>query len=68
MFQGLLANYTKQSRNAKDYAKLAEPYTDITEVTAELLHTPVDKIVEHGKKIELCALDEILGQGDHHDT
>ena len=49
--QGLLANYTKQSRNAKDFAKLVEPYTDIAEVTAELLHTLVDKIVVHEKEV-----------------
>lgn len=49
--QGLLDGFTKQSRNARDFAKLVESYTDITEVTEELLHTLVDKIVVHEKEV-----------------
>ena len=48
--QGLLDSFVKQSRNAKEFAKLVESYADITEVTEELLHTLVDKIVVHEKE------------------
>ena len=36
--QALLANYARQSRDAKEFAVLVEQYTDITEFTEELLH------------------------------
>lgn len=49
--QGLLDTFTKQNQDAKKFAKLVETYTDITEVTEELLHTLVDKIVVHEKEV-----------------
>lgn len=49
--QGLLDTFTKQNRDVKKFAKLVETYTDITEVTEELLHTLVDKIVVHEKEV-----------------
>lgn len=49
--QTLLDGFSKQSRDAQKFAKLVESYTDITEVTEELLHTLVDKIVVHEKEV-----------------
>lgn len=49
--QTLLDSFSKQSRDAQKFAKLVESYTDITEVTEELLHTLVDKIVIHEKEV-----------------
>lgn len=49
--QGLLDTFTKQNQDVKKFAKLVETYTDITEVTEELLHTLVDKIVVHEKEV-----------------
>ena len=49
--QNLLDGFSKQSRDAQKFAKLVEAYTDITEVTEELLHTLVDKIVVHEKEV-----------------
>ena len=49
--QGLLNTFAKQNQDAKKFAKLVETYTDITEVTEELLHTLVDKIVVHEKEV-----------------
>ena len=49
--QTLLDGFSKQSRDAQKFAKLVEAYTDITEVTEELLHTLVDKIVVHEKEV-----------------
>ena len=49
--QGLLDTFSKQNQDAKKFAKLVETYTDITEVTEELLHTLVDKIVVHEKEV-----------------
>lgn len=49
--QGLLDGFKKQNRDARKFAELVEAYTDITEVTEELLHTLVDKIVVHEKEV-----------------
>ena len=49
--QNLLDTYSRQSRDAREFAKLVERYTDITEVTEELLHTLIDKIVVHKKEV-----------------
>lgn len=49
--QGMLDTFTKQNQDVKKFAKLVETYTDITEVTEELLHTLVDKIVVHEKEV-----------------
>ena len=49
--QNLLATFTKRARSAEDFAELVEQYTDITELTAELLHTLIDKIVVHEKEV-----------------
>lgn len=49
--QTLLDSSAKQTYDAKRFAKLVEPYTNITEVTEELLHTLVDKIVVHEKEV-----------------
>ena len=49
--QSLLANYSRQSRDAKEFAALVEQYTDITEITEELLHTLIEKVVVHEKEI-----------------
>lgn len=35
--QGMLDTFTKQNQDVKKFAKLVETYTDITEVTEELL-------------------------------
>ena len=49
--QSLLANYSRQSRDAKEFAALVEQYTNITELTEELLHTLIEKIVVHEKEV-----------------
>ena len=49
--QTLLANYAQQSRDAKEFAALVEQYTNITELTEELLHTLIEKIVVHEKEV-----------------
>ena len=49
--QGMLDTFTKQNQDVKKFAKLVETYTDITEVTEELLHTLVDKNVVHEKEV-----------------
>lgn len=49
--QGLLDGFKKQNRDARKFAELVEAYTDIIEVTEELLHTLVDKIVVHEKEV-----------------
>ena len=38
-------------RSATAFADLVEQYTDISEITVELLHTLVDKIVVHEKEV-----------------
>ncbi|MBQ8110990.1 MAG: DUF4368 domain-containing protein, partial [Clostridia bacterium] len=48
--QGLLDAYGKQSRDAREFARLVEQYTDITELTEELLHTLIDRVVVHEKE------------------
>ena len=49
--QTLLANYAQQSRDAKEFADLVEQYTNITELTEELLHTLIEKVVVHEKEV-----------------
>lgn len=49
--QTQLSAYVRKSRSAKEFADLVEQYTNITEVTAELLHTLVEKIVVHEKEV-----------------
>ena len=49
--QSLLANYARQSRGAKEFASLVEQYTNITELTEELLHTLIEKVVVHEKEV-----------------
>ena len=49
--QALLANYARQSRDAKEFADLVEQYTNITELTEELLHTLIEKVVVHEKEV-----------------
>ncbi len=49
--QTLLANYAQQSRDAKEFADLVEHYTNITELTEELLHTLIEKVVVHEKEV-----------------
>ena len=49
--QEKLSACNQKVRSAKAFADLVEQYTDITEITAELLHTLVDKIVVHEKEV-----------------
>lgn len=49
--QTQLSAYVRKARSAKEFADLVERYTNITEVTAELLHTLVEKIVVHEKEV-----------------
>ena len=42
--------WDKRSRGARDFAELAAQYTDITELTEELLNTLIEKIVVHEKE------------------
>ena len=49
--QNLLDSFTKRSREARDFAALVEQYTDITELTEELVHTLIEKIVVHEKMV-----------------
>ena len=43
--------YAQQSRDAKEFAALVEQYTNITELTEELLHTLIEKVVVHEKEV-----------------
>lgn len=49
--QTRLSTFTKKAHDAKAFVELVGKYTNITEVTAELLHTLVDKIVVHEKEV-----------------
>ena len=49
--QSLLANYAQQSRDAKEFVSIVEQYTNITELTEELLHTLIEKVVVHEKEV-----------------
>ena len=49
--QGMLDTFTKQNQDVKKFAKLVETYTEIPEVTEELLHTLVDKMVVHEEEV-----------------
>lgn len=46
-----MSSFTKKARSAKAFAEQVEQYTDITEVTAELLHALVENIVVHEKEV-----------------
>ena len=45
------ASHARQSHDAKGFAALVEQYTDITELTEELLHTLIENVVVHEKEI-----------------
>jgi hypothetical protein len=49
--QSMLTNYNKQSQDAKQFADLVEQYSNITELTEELLNTLIEKIVVHEKEV-----------------
>lgn len=49
--QEKLSACKQKVRSAKAFADLVEQYTDITEITAELLHTLVDKIIVYEKEV-----------------
>jgi DNA invertase Pin-like site-specific DNA recombinase len=49
--QGLLTDSDKQNRDAKQFAELVEQYTNITELTEDLLNTLIEKIVVHEKEV-----------------
>ena len=49
--QTMLDAAAKHKRDAKDFMALVEQYTNITELTAELLHTLIEKIVIHEKEL-----------------
>ena len=48
--QDRIASYGKQSKSSGEFAPLVAGYTDITELTEELLNTLVEKIVLHEKE------------------
>ena len=48
--QDRIASYGKQSKSSGEFAELVARYTDITELTEELLNTLVEKIVLHEKE------------------
>ena len=49
--RGRIDSYGKHSRSSEEFADLVAGYTDIQELTEELLNTLVDKIVVHEKEI-----------------
>ena len=49
--QRMMDAWGKRSRNAGEFAELVAQYTDITELTEELLNTLIEKIVVHEKEI-----------------
>jgi hypothetical protein len=49
--QDQLTGFQKKGRDAKAFAALVEQYTDLTDVTEELLHTLIDKVVVHEKEV-----------------
>ena len=49
--QGRIASYGKQSRNSEAFAELVARYSDITELSEELLNTLIEKIMIHEREI-----------------
>lgn len=49
--QAMLASYARESYDAREFAALVEQYTNITELTEELLHTLIEKVVVHEKEV-----------------
>ena len=49
--QGQLAEDREQARDAERFARLIAQYTDITELTEELVHTLIERIVVHEKEM-----------------
>ena len=49
--QDSLDEFGEQSRDAKAFASLVEQYADITELTMELLHTLIDRVVVYEKEV-----------------
>ena len=49
--QDRIAAYGKRARSSEEFAELVARYTDITELTEELLNTLVEKIAVHEKEI-----------------
>ena len=47
----VLTAFHLKDQDSCGFARLVEQYTDITELTAELLHTLIDKIVVHEKQV-----------------
>ena len=48
--QDRIAAYGKRARSSEEFAELVARYTDITELTEELLNTLVEKIVVHERE------------------
>ena len=49
--QRMMDNYEKQSKGSADFAELVAKYTDITELSEELLNTLLERVVVHEKEI-----------------
>ena len=49
--QDMISAYRKQSKSSGEFAELVARYTDITELTAELLNTLIERIVIHEREI-----------------
>ena len=46
-----LAVFKRKSRDTKDFANLVRQYVDVTELTEELLHTLIERVVVHEKEV-----------------
>ena len=49
--QDRIVSYSRQSQSSEKFAELVSRYTDITELTEELLNTLVEKIAIHEREI-----------------
>ena len=49
--QNRIASYGRQSKSSEEFAELVSRYTDITELSEELLNTLVEKIAVHKREI-----------------
>ena len=49
--QNRIASYGRQSKSSEEFAELVSRYTDITELSEELLNTLVEKIAVHEREI-----------------
>ena len=49
--RGMMSAWDKRNRGAEQFAELVAQYSDITELSAELLNTLIEKIVIHEKEI-----------------